>query len=607
MESFKTGNIRVIKYMLKLENFESGKKIAYFSLILSFFLIIFSPRVLSGDSSFYIYKAVMNEDLVHPHHLAYSLVLRCGIVLGKSIGLEESPYLVLRATMILFSWLGLWATYRFLRFLSLQRITAALGTLLVSVSGLYWQFSTQIESYIPAYSILTLSACLVLAAGRDLARKKILTGLTGKPYSILFSPSLRLVASAVLLASASAMHQACALAAPAFGLLLFIVMKGKNPIPTSNRIITSVCFCFLAGLLSLGMYLIGWIYSSPEETFSTWLTSYAHWRGMPWGLWSNFSPNGLRQLRLSWLGSWFNITPFKFASPLPGVYATPAIYCLLSGLCLSIFLVVCSLRRVAISIHIWWILLWIIPMEIFTLWWTPFLKNFQIFSLLPQITILTLGSEMLVQKLKQGKGISPKIRSLPVICLAFLCFAVFGVNVKYLVLPGLKNRLAPEEDLLLVRPFLKKGDLCVMEWPCNNLMKSLLSFHNVYRIEDMMEPARFPDWKGNPEEAKKVIAVHRSSIFLSKIALNRTGKTYEDVWSKFLNNLYMAAGGRNRIHGTFVPSEDSLLLVIFGIDPDLPLPGREVLMKIAEYSETAPPETPREMKEIIINKFLSGE
>jgi len=549
-------------------------RIASFTLLAAaFFSLTLSPRFLSGDSIEYLYKAVVGSGAFHPHHPVFSPILRAAVILGDKLGFDEARYGVLRAVMLLFSWVGVWATYRFLRFLSFSRIVSSLSSLLVSVSGLYWQFSTQFEAYVPAYAILALSACTVLSTARALNR-------SGKALSS--SVILRFILSCLLLAVATALHQACSLTAPAVGLLLFLSLNRDRK--SLDRVLISILYCGVSGLFSVLIYLSGWLISKPGHAFLHWLTEYAHWDGMPWGLASNFSVQGIRYLRLSWLASWINLFPQKFADPLPDKYGGISTVVLIAAGAASLYLVFSTLRGVRRAGHIWWIILWIVPVEIFVLWWTPFLKNFQAFVLLPQVTLVALFFDVVFEGRSHRRRI---FRRLPCVLEGVLALLLFVVNFTHLAVPGFKDRLAPEGDLILARPFLREGDVFVLEWPHHRMMSALFSFKNVYRFFEMNKNC-YPDWKSNPSSSGERMVFHHSSLFLNELQLARNNAKYEDVWTRSLENLELAAGGFERLRGMVITNRNELLLAVFGVDQALPMSYGQVLNRIAILAEDAP-------------------
>lgn len=538
-------------------------------LVLALLLPIASPRILSGDSAFYILPAVTGTELIHPHHLAYNLVLRLFFLLGRGLGLGSLPYVSLRTGMLAISILSLVATNSFFRLLRLSPLVAALATLLISASGLFWQFSTEIEAYIPAYGVLALAAVFCLKA----CQVPITNGRRNRLMHLaLFG------AASFTAAVATTLHQAAALAVPALATIILVESS-------RNRWFKACAMFMVTGLLSLGFYVIGWRLSAPGIGFVTWMTKYAHWANMPWGLRSNFSPGGVYQLVGSWAASWINVTPDQFYRGVPSAYMRPAIALLALFVACFAVLALSGLWGGRSSKRAIWIAVWILPLEIFILWWTPFLKNFQALTLLPQVSALALAVSTVAESI--GASSFRRFRKLPGLAFGAFVALVVAANFHYLILPGTRDRLAPEGDLLILKQYARANDLFIIEWPGSMNMRSLLAHPKAKALIEITAASGVdvPDWKTDPGQRRTRVIIHRSSIFPDPVVFDRGGTTYGALWTPVMDRIVSAAGGISNLRGQTIVLQNGLAGIILGVAPDLELPAGEVFGRVAQSSE----------------------
>jgi hypothetical protein len=537
-------------------------------LALNLLLLILSPKILSGDSSVYLRSAVMATDLVHPHHLSYNLLLLLFRKSGDVLGLAAVPFESLRAGMLVVSWVGIAALYGFLRRIGIGEWIAVTCAGAAGLSGLYWQFATQFEAYVPAFAALAVAAYVAVPPA------------TGSRLSFRG----RFGFAALAFAIATTLHQACAITVLGFALLFQQVVMGARRVSWTGRAMLASTFAATAGLISLTFYIIGWLCSAPGMGFRLWLTKYAHWEGMPWGLMSNFSADGVKQLIRSWGSSWLNLTPAEFYFGIPPrqvIWLLPIAGLLL---CSGIVCAAAARRNGSMGAHLWWCLVWLMPLEVFILWWTPFLKNFQAIALLPEITIIAIGLHIVARWLTE-RGTAWGNRAVIAVGVLFWLY-VGAINFRKLIVPGLAASTAPAGDLLLTYQMIRPEDKLVLEWPQSNLYPSLFRAGNSVMFSETVERGDvYPNWKSG---ATGRMIFHRGCVFYPEIGLQRSRRTYEQLWYPVLKNLFAAAGSREALRGNVSADRDGLLLVAFGTDGGLPLTYDQMMQAIVAQT-LAPP------------------
>lgn len=553
-------------------------------------LLPLSPKMLSGDSSEYLRSAITGENLVHPHHLTYSLLLRGLVKIGDVAGLGGVPYWSLRLGMLLIGMIGIWATFGALRALRIRNTIAASCSAIVAFSGLYWQFTSQFEAYVPAY------VALVLASWATAAQATRIAGGASR-FGILLP--------AGLLAFATTLHQVCALAAPAIALLFWVQWRRDSRNRTG--LAYAVILLVLAGAISLGAYIAGWWFSRPGVSFGFWMTKYAHWSGMPWGLASNFSVLGVKQLVLSWGATWLNLEPHEFYR---GVPPSNGIWLAAVGAMVgfTLLLLLAKSRRVLLASNAWWIVLWLLPMELFTLWWTPFLKNFQAPALFPQIAILAVSLELIASgQLPWLRNTASRLARASAIGIALTVLAVvLTVNGAKLAVGGLKDRLSPEGSLLLIKTQLRPGDILITEWPDYNMARALIGFENAHPVAIVQQKNLLPDWH-DPSNRGRHVFVGAGTVFLTNTELDRSGRKYEMVWGKLFEDLVRSAGGREKLRASILTNGNELLGIAFGVDDTLPMNLTQACLQIASLSEFRSLEAYGEIDEFFLSKVPPEE
>lgn len=570
-----------------------GRPVAWGLLAVSIALMFLSPRILSGDSAPFVLRAVEGNDLIHTHHLIYGALLRAMYWIGSALGFALEPYRVLRLGSLCLAAIGLIATYRALRLLRIGRVPGALFTVVAGTSGVYWQFATQAEAYVPAYAFLTLSVCGCLASG------KAIRGTHLSQYEAMEGERRRWVriAGAFILAAgslilASLVHQLASLAAPSLVAMTFQEARRRNACPRRKALFVSVALVAIAGLVSFVSYAIGWRLSGDPISFFNWMTRYAHLPMFQWGETSNFSVRGGRMLLLGWGSSWFNADPFRFHSLLPARWTPLAMAWAGFLLSCAALLIARAARHRSFNRPIVWILLWIVAVETFILWWLPGLKNFQMFVLFPQVALGAFACQALGRLAAGAVAREPAktllLRGIPILVPSCIAAGLLVFQMHFLVLPGLRNPHAPEGDLRALREAVRPVDLCVLDHEPSFLFRALLLHRNTALPYELGNPDRFPSWNSSLADPPRV-AFHHSAIFLTTGKLASMKRNYADTWEPILYALAQWADGWERLRGRVVYDEGRLLAAVFGVDSTLPQTGSEVLEELVrETPKTFP-------------------
>jgi hypothetical protein len=340
----------------------------------SLFLFLTRLSEQYGDSLNYAVSIRSGIGLFHPHHLLYNPAVRGlfrllqavdGRITAVDAGQVHNIFWAVVAVVALFSlatrWLESWH----------RGILAALA-LLVSLG--FWEYSTQVQIYVPALAVLSL---MVLVLQRASSR-----GWTARTW---FALGFLYVLSMLY-------HQTNVLFA--LPLIVFVVLRfGRTAL---KRILALVIG---SGVWIGGIYVGVFLTMEGEKTVPQFLRFVLYYRFHPdplWGTARNISPEGIGYLLFSQL---------RDVIPVVDPFQKPALA--LFGLFLLALFVwhTAALFRRDEKDKPWrgFFLTWLTVHCLFFLWWSPHEKNMFIISLFPLAGLTVLALNDLLRRWSSGK------------------------------------------------------------------------------------------------------------------------------------------------------------------------------------------------------------
>lgn len=493
-----------------------------------FIILWMSPSYLSNDSLIYLNAAVHEKEIIHPHHLSFGVILVGVKWLGSIFFLGGAPLFTIKCFVTLITTLSGYVVYYICRQLGMRTTVslACAGTLLFS--GMLMQFAGQTE----CYNLLVFSLALALYA------LIVETAKSESPYQFTNLPYWAIL----IFAFSTTIHQAAAFAVVA--LSLFIILTSKR----RNRYFAAIAFGILSGLLSLTFYIIGWRIAAPDVSFIQWMTRYAH-NDNRWGLMSNFSAAGLFSLFMSWGKCWFNFSYEMFYHPLPSKYFSIIVAWSVFVFILFLVTLLGLIRRVKIATHLIWILVWVLPIEIFVLWWTPFLMNFQSLTIVPQIILLGLGFEIALSAIKKNATTATlfnrSVNFIPLLVPTLL----FAVNYKYIIADGLVTKRGyPERLISSFADYVGPNDLNILEW---DEARVLDLFYKKQGYPVTNSPWKNQLWESAMLSDCFTLNIHKSSLNLYKDR-GEADTPYTQIWPDLFSTLKARVAGKKPIRGLIV-------------------------------------------------------
>ena len=360
-------------------------------IILLAFLLLFCSRATeqTGDSLAYAPAAKTGREMFHPHHLLFTPVVR-GLFLAISSMCEWCDVICVGQIHNI-----MWAIVAVLSFYSVAKCvldsnTAAMfASILFLVTQGIWQFSTQVEVYVPA------TGCLALLAARMIRRRDV--RLTILDMTVI---SLLLVVSVLY-------HQTN---------ILFCIPLGTYLVATQARKARVAAIVLsLAGLIVVSTYTLIFLLTSDGRTpdeFLRFCLSYTFHPNPTWGTFEKFSVVGVSDLVKSQV---WNLV----AIPLPILHllrsSTTALAMSLSVIFLLSIVVlswniVQIVHRAAHATIRTFLLVWLATYFIFFLWWSPGEREFFVVTLFPLLLLFCAVVKDIAERFGRAHG-SRKITS----------------------------------------------------------------------------------------------------------------------------------------------------------------------------------------------------
>lgn len=514
-------------------------------------LFTISPRNIGGDSVYYLVPIIRGTDLYHPHHLLFAPLYHYPYRILAANGLASEPYFVIRSISLLIGAFGVFSFVLFFRAFTGSRAVAMWMGAVLAVVGTYWQFAAQFEGYTVSANVTTF-ACFCLLLGLRRLNPQSDAESPVAPWRVSW-----LWGAAVSFGLATCFHQGYALISPVF--VLFALCAGGTT--WKRRLLAAVFVVAVAGALSLAAHAIAWALTAAEGTsFFRWLTRYANIGRKDWGTFDNVSERGILWLRLTWLQSWCNFEPAKFYEPLTvAKFGRPS---------LILFWVFCALFAIQAVLEILrksryivtpWVLLWLLIIHGFELWWTPTRHNFKLLTLLPQLTLVAMPVLWLRQLADALPARTPAVvlRSASSSLLAALAAALFIGNMRFMIIPGMKQPLAPLGTTAQFEPWIDSGDVGIFEWTSTQIYWAFVNKATIVR--STASPADYSEPKLPPRtDRPRRYAIQDRVIF-------------EEATPNLVQNLGRVIGDPARMRGMVLTHPNGLAGVVLGTDSGLPL------------------------------------
>lgn len=328
----------------------------------SFFLLYgFRAAAQTGDSLNYAYSIKTGTDLFHPHHLLFNPIIRLLFVFFSSSGRTADVIAVAQIHNILWAITAILAIYFLIRYLMKSIAWGAAAACLLLVTKGFWTYSTQVQVYVPAMGCLAvLTALLILRA--EFVRT--VPGMLA--VSLLFSLSIFFHQSSILFAIP----------------MTFLLMADESRLNKK----TLAVILSLSGCIVLLAYVLAFLSTAGGKALSAFVRfclSYVFYPNPDWATLKNASLKGVGHLVLS------QAKNFIFFSRAWYVPASIGLAVCLSGLGIWHAL---QIRKkgslIKIRIFSW---LWLLPVFIFLLWYSPGAYELMIVTILPIQLLVFLG------------------------------------------------------------------------------------------------------------------------------------------------------------------------------------------------------------------------
>ena len=354
--------------------------IALFIIIFTF-LLLFNLKTAqqTGDGLYYALSAKTGRDMFHPHHLLYTPVVRVLYLAISSICESSDVIFAAQIHNIIWAVVTVLSFYFVVKHLLASSFVGVLAAIFLLVTRGFWQYSTQVEVYVPA------TGCIALLVAIIIVRRNASLTIT------------EMVVISLLLAMSVFYHQTN---------VLFCIPLGYYLIATQGRKArVLVAVLSLAGIIVLSAYILVLLSISENRTvygFLRFCLAYALYPDPRWGNFENFSVAGIKTLLNSQV---WNLV----AIPWPLPYVLESMLALLSWNIMQIV-------KHAVHDKIrTFLLVWVITYFIFFLWWLPVEREFFVTTLFPMLLLAFITVKDGMDKLTDSNS-SQKI-TIAIICI----------------------------------------------------------------------------------------------------------------------------------------------------------------------------------------------
>ncbi len=335
-------------------------------------LYAFRASALTGDSLNYAYAIKTGSDLFHPHHLLFNPIVRLLLVIGSSFGLNFDVITAGQIHAVFWAMVTILAVFQIVgRLMNSTAWGVAAAVFLLATKG-FWAYSTQVQVYIPAMGCLAVISALMIR----------------QPPLIRTFPGVLIIS--LLFSLSIFYHQSS---------LLFVLPMGyfllAKKVRSEKKLFPMVLA--VSGFVVLLAYILAFWSIAGRKTLTAFVhfcLSYVFYPNPDWGTIKNISFKGVGHVVLS------QAKNFIFLSR---AWYVPAAASLTVGLVgLGIWHGSAILRkRDDAKIRIF-SALWILPVYLFLLWYSPGTFELMIVTVLPIILLVFVALRDVWPAMKSG-------------------------------------------------------------------------------------------------------------------------------------------------------------------------------------------------------------
>lgn len=515
-----------------------------------------SPVRLSPDSAIYLHAAATKVDLYHPHHLLFASALRAMVRLQESVGLGGGVVFTYRRAMLLLSSIALAGVWIFLVSQKLSVSQRIFGLLAIGLTSTWVQYSTLIESAVPAVGTLCLAAALfqkVISAGAEnhSAPRSLLTG----PF---ISTCIAFVISYVI---AVCFHQTAVLAAVPF---LVLAVSSYYGLGLRQKLLLPALLLAVSGGLGALLYVSAHRSVANDLPFGVWVTKYAHYQGQGWGPSANVSWQGLVRLLRSLGLMVHNPQPSEFYGG--GAFQARSILLGAGILALAVATGLTFLRDKSRRGENGWLVAWFLVFEGFIFAWShrPY---YHLLAFPPLVVLSCRFAEILPARAKQ----------VGTYVLAGTTLLLGTANVLTMRQARLKDSSAVGVEIEAMWPWIREGDVVVAAWHERLFLEAMGIKAAYYRVSEAAGVV--PRWAQG--DVRRLILA-KSVAVLAGNPPAEAEKHFRASVQPLLNQLIAKPQGGMRGAVITIPSSGQSVGIAFGVDKGLPLSIEQALGQFAQ-------------------------
>ncbi len=378
-------------------------------IVLGIVLIFYATRSshFTGDSLDYAVSIRTGHDLFHPHHILFNPVIRLILVSLSSFGLSVDAVQAAQAHNILWAVITILALSLFVKRLFRSLFAGMSAGLLFMVLLGFWEYTTQVEVYVPAMGCLAV-ILMIISRSWD--------------SPLTYSQKIGIV---LFFALSVLYHQSCILFFIPLGYYLVIREKEKKE---KKR---SLFLLFLSLVLISVVYIIVFLKTAEDVSltgFISYIFSYAFNPSPNWGTMKNVNLHGVGLLLLAQIRAMVYIPQHLYVLMAFVSAALMGFLCVWNAVMIfrrEIFEKIRSFLFVFIAINF-----------LFNLWWSPWEKELLIINLLPVAALFFVTLHDLSAKLRSSRN-RFFYMVLPFAC---LIFTLGYVNFRHSILPSCRSR-----------------------------------------------------------------------------------------------------------------------------------------------------------------------
>jgi hypothetical protein len=395
----------------------------------SFFLLYgFRAAAQTGDSLNYAQSIKTGSDLFHPHHLLFNPIIRFLFVLVSRWAGTVDVIAVAQIHNILWAIAAILAVFLVVRYLLRSVFWGAVAALFFLLTKGFWAYSTQVQVYVPAIG------CLAIVSALLILRDKFVRTF----------PGLLIVAGVFSLSIFY--HQSSLFYAIPMG---YFLMAGKD---RTGKKIFSIVLSLSGSIVVLAYVLAFWSIAGRKTltAFVRYCLSYVYYPNPDWGTIKNVSFRGVGHVVLS------QAKNFIFLSR--AWYVPAAVVLAASLIALGIWHGSQILRkRNDTKIRIF-SALWILPIYLFLLWYSPGTFELMIVTVLPILLLVFIALNDVLPSIKfSTRRFLAAVGLVFVLCLGF-------VNFRQAVWPAHRSRGPDYDEAKLLNMGTPQDSIIFSSW-----------------------------------------------------------------------------------------------------------------------------------------------